>query len=491
MDRSLAPLPSSSFGASQARHLLRRTGFGATDAQADELVKLGPEGAADWVVSQLDADDAWPAVDVDADVIAPLPPEEQRRYTRARQEKDQATLEEFQQRRNEARRRDYQMLARMRRWWLERMIGSSTPLRESLVLLWHGHFAARHRDVRDAYLLYQQNETFRRSPAQFDVLARAIVRDPAMLRFLNNDRNQKRKPNENLSRELMELFTLGVGNYTEVDIQQGARALTGYHVSDNDFVFRDRYHDEDAKTILGQTREYDGDALVDLLLKQDACPRFVALKLYDHFVLDVADHPELASPASRIVMQRLGEFVARHDFDLRPVMRRLFASRHFYDPGVVGNKVKSPAMLVAGTARSLGTPPRDLELIDRSVQIMGQHLFDPPSVAGWPGGAAWINTSTLFNRQNATAYLITGVSPQQRGKARAKNDYDPMPLLATLGSSEPKAVVDHLVDRLVGEHVPPSHRAPLVAMLNGRDVDRESMTELLLLITAMPEYQLC
>ncbi|MCC6683360.1 MAG: DUF1800 domain-containing protein [Phycisphaeraceae bacterium] len=491
MDKSLAPLPDADFGRPQARHLLRRTCFGATDWEVDQLVGLGTLGAVDRILAQLDAPDDWPDPDVDPDIIAPPTPEQRAMYVKARQDNDEQSLESLRRLQLIARQNDQQMIESMRRWQLRRFAGSTTPLRENLVLLWHDHFATRHRDIRDAFLLYQQNQLFRQHAADFAALARAIVHDPAMLRFLNNDRNVKRKPNENLARELMELFTLGEGNYTERDIREGARALTGYHVRDNDFVFEQRDHDDGRKTILGQTADFDGDSFVKLLLEQQACPRFVAGKIYKHFAF-ASD-----APASRVVVERLARLIRQHQYDLRPVLRIFFAGRHFYDSDVVGRQFKSPVALVAGTIRSLDLPPRDVELLTNGLRLMGQVLFDPPSVAGWDGGPMWINTSTLFVRQNTAIYLVTGKYPSGDKPKLDQSDFDLTlsPALAEADSSavssNSSAIVDHYVNLLLGEHIPTARRAPLVTFLDKAGTQSQDLVQLLLLITAMPEYQLC
>jgi uncharacterized protein (DUF1800 family) len=342
--------------------------------------------------------------------------------------------------------------------------------------------------------MQQQNEMFRaHANGSFADLARGIVRDPAMIRFLNNDRNNRRRPNENLARELMELFTLGEGYYSEDDIKEGARALTGYHVDDNDFRFARFAHDPDDKTILGQTDDFDGDSFVDLLLNQQACSRFIALKLYRHFVADVSDDWDLVPAANRAVVEAMAEQLRDNGYQIAPVLTRLFSSQHFYDPQIVGNKIKSPVQAVVGTARSLGTPTRNRRSLTQALSAMGQDLFEPPSVAGWEGGRSWINTSTLFIRQNTSVYQITGSSPN-RDFRKDDMGYDPMPLLeGVTDKTSPQQVADHLIDALLGEHLPPIRREPLVRFMQQRSsgVTPDSVVGLLLLITAMPEYQLC
>jgi len=402
-------------------------------------------------------------------------------------------MDKFRRMRVAANFEDRRMHASLQRWWIDRLAKTPRPTEENLTLLWHNHFATRHRDVRDAFLMQQQNAFFREhANGSFADLAMGIVHDPAMIKFLNNDKNNKARPNENLARELMELFTLGEGHYTEDDIKQGARALTGYHFDDNEFVLNERQHDTGKKTILGQTEKFNGKSFVKLLLEHKACSRYIALKIYLHFVADVSDDWDLLDGPTRQVVDGLADQLRRENFEIKPVLATLLKSKHFYDQGIVGKKIKSPVQIVAGTVHQTGAPLRDGRTIVTALKGMGQDLFEPPSVAGWEGGKAWINTSTLFMRQNTCTYLLTGAMP---GKTFKKIDvkYNPMPLLDGLKDRSAKAVVDHLCDAMLGEYVPAARRESLVTFMNERDkgVTADALVALLLLITAMPEYQLC
>ncbi len=496
IDFSLQPLPASNFGFKQARHLLARAGLGGSADQVQALVDRGLEGAVDLLVNyeQIDAS-SLPAFDVDPDIMHPPTPEERERIRQARQRGDTSIEDQIRAERNRRDAMDRGQQHRLEQWWLGRMISTGRPLEENLVLLWHDHFASHYRNVRDSYLMYQQNEFFRRSASSsFADLARGIVHDPAMLIFLNNNNSNRRKPNENLARELMELFTLGVGHYTEQDIKEGARALTGFSVDDNDFIFRRGNHDDGEKTILGQKGKHDGDAFVNLLLQRDDCPRFVAHKLYNHFVADLDDLPaDRYEPA----VNQLAALVHQHDYQLKPVLQTLFSSRHFYDPAVIGNKIKNPVQLLVGTLRTLRTPVRDLSVLTSALEMMGQELFSPPSVAGWDEGRAWINTSTLYVRQNTTVYLLTGKLPYSDGWRSSDINYDPLPLVADLPVQTPQTVADHLLKTLIAVEVSPTRKKQLVQTLeeaverDGRGLKAGTVLGALLLITAMPEYQLC
>lgn len=491
---SLSPIPARDFGPSQARHLLMRAGFGGTPDQLVEWQGLGLSKAVHQLVSYNDiaTPDLEPA-DLDPDIIRKYTPEERREFVEARREGDQKTADKFRRMRVANNAEDRRMHLKLQRWWVDRMARTPRPTEENLTLLWHGHFATRHRDIRDAFLMEQQNTMFREhANGSFADLAKGIVRDPAMIKFLNNDRNNSRRPNENLSRELMELFTLGEGHYTEDDIKAGARALTGYHIDDNDFRLNVRLHDDGKKTILGQTDTFNGDSFVELLLKNRACSRFIALKLYRHFVADVSNDWDLLESDTRQVVEAMAKQLRSGGYQIKPVLTTLLKSRHFYDAGIVGKKIKSPVQVVIGTTRQTGAPLRDERGIVTALRAMGQELFEPPSVAGWDVGRSWINTSTLFLRQNTSTYMISGTAP---GKAFKKSemDYDPMPLIAGLKDRSALGVTNHLCDAMLGTHVPAARREPLTRFMKERSkgVTADALVALLLLITAMPEYQLC
>ncbi len=491
---SLRPIRPSAFTPAKAWHLQARAGFGGSAQALRDLHALGLDAAVDRVVNyqQVPADHL-PAADTDPDTIRPNTPEERQELLRARREGDQEAIDRYRRDRNAARAEDRRMHLGLQAWWLERMVATPRPAEEKLTLLWHSHFATRHRDIRDSYLMQQQNDLFRtHANGSFADLAAGIVRDPAMIRFLNNDRNNARRPNENLARELMELFTLGEGNYTEQDIREGARALTGYTAQDNDFRFNRNAHDQGRKQILGQEGAWDGDDFVRLLLRQEACARFVALKLYRHFVADVSDDWDLLSTETRQVVDALAGRLRRSGYELSPVLVTLFKSEHFYDAQIVGRKIKSPVQLIAGTARSLEAPERDARALAGTLRAMGQDLFEPPSVAGWDGGRAWINTSTLLMRQNTCAYLVTGKTTRGRRNQQGE-PVDTEALLTGLDRPTPRRVVDHLCDTLLGPHVSAERRDPLYRYMQERrvGVTNETVLGLLLLITAMPDYQLC
>ena len=491
---SLNPITADRWDFAAAGHLLNRAGFGGSPRQIQALASMTPADAVDYLVNYenvKDVDVTEP--ELDPDIMRPRTEEERRKYREARRKGDEKALAEAQAERMRRQRLDRKQVADLRDWWIGRMVRTARPLQEKLTLLWHGHFAVNYRGCEDSYLLYQQQRLFREhANGSFEDLAVGIVRDPAMLVFLNNDRDIKAKPNENLARELMELFTLGEGHYTEADIKQGARALTGYTRHDNEFRFIQRQHDAGTKTIFGKRGEFNGDHFARLCLAEPACANFIVFKLYKHFVADVEDYDDLTAPQQAIV-EALGRDLRRGDYQLKPVLRKLLLSDHFYSPAVRGAKIKSPVELVVGLVRVLQTPGRDRKMLADAMRMMGQELLNPPNVAGWPGGRAWVNTSTLFIRQNLATYLITGKPPFKTDWSRKKMNYDAMVLIERIAQPTPQAVVDHLSAVLLGANATEARKKQLLKFMAQHDnrISNDTIIALLCLITAAPEFQLC
>jgi len=497
---SLSPLRAERFGYDEARHLLWRAGFGGTPAQIQTLASWGLDKAVEHLVDYRSVPfEPVEPDEFDKDIMRPPTESERRAYQRARERQDEETLARFRLERQRRQRSDREQMRRLRLWWLERMIETPRPLEEKMALFWHGHFATSYRKIEDSYHMFLQNQRFRaQAVGNFGELLFEIIRDPAMLRYLDNDRSRKGRPNENLARELMELFSLGEGHYTERDIKEGARALTGYTFEDDEFVFREGNHDAGAKRILGVSGRLDGDDFCKAILVQRACSTFMATKLYRFFVADVPDDLREADPAVRRAIGDLADTMLRARYEIAPVLKRLFTSEHFYHESVRLEQIKSPVQLVVGAVRSLLTPVRDLSILADALDLMGQNLFFPPSVKGWEGGRSWINTSTLFVRQNILSYLLTGRTPSGYDPSARTDPYDPSPLLSELRNADPKApsdperLVDYLLRFTLGRS-PSGARPELTEFVrsHGGEPSRSVVTGTLLLISAMPEYQLC
>ncbi|MBL0182250.1 MAG: DUF1800 domain-containing protein [Chitinophagaceae bacterium] len=272
--------------------------------------------------------------------------------------------------------------------WLDIMINSEAQLREKMSLFWHGHFACR---VNNSYFQQELLQLIRENAlGNFKDLLMAVSKSPAMLQFLNNQQNRKQHPNENFAREVMELFTMGRGNYTENDIKEAARSFTGWGFNpQGGFMFRKNQHDDGSKTVLGKTGNFEGDDIINLLIEQKQTAKFIVKKIYKYFVNETVDEAKAAWLSDRFY---------QNGYDIKKLMEDIFTASWFYDEKNIGTRIKSPVELLAGIRRLL---PMQLEndqsqlLFERA---LGQVLFFPPNVAGWPGGKNWIDSSSLMLR---------------------------------------------------------------------------------------------
>jgi uncharacterized protein (DUF1800 family) len=494
---SLRPLKPDEFDYWAAHHLLSRAGFGGTPGQVRALANLALDDAVSYIVDY--AEIPYEPVEADrfdADIMHPPTEEERRAGRAARQSGDEVVLERLRRERQRRQRADRRQIREIQQWWLTRLIETPRPLEEKMTLFWHGHFATGYRTIEDSYHMYLQNQLFRANAAgSFRTLAHGIIHDPAMLRYLNNNQNRRARPNENLARELMELFTLGEGNaYGEQDIKEGARALTGYTYRDDEFVFRERMHDPRAKRILGQRGAFDGDDFVDIILAQRFTSEFICLKLYKFFVNDLPNGPDKATQG---FITKLARKFRESDYDVTLVLRTLFRSAHFYDASNVAAQIKSPTQLIVQTIRSWRTPVRSLRTLNEASDLMGQSLLFPPSVKGWDGGRSWINTSTLFVRQNVVVYLLTGRRPESRAWESDGAPFDATHLVEHLASAggepAPADAARYLLRFGLGAEPHPARVKTLTDFIDacGGHVDNTVLVGLLSLIAGMPEYQLC
>ena len=492
------PIAASEFGFDEARHLLWRAGFGGTPAQISAIAQMGPERSVDYLLETPDVADDSPEADLfDRNIIRPYTEQERQMAAQARRSRDEDTLARLRAMQQQAEVRDRRQMREIQRWWLKRMIETPRPLEEKMTLFWHGHFATSFRTIENSYHMFIQNQRFRKHAlGNYGTLLREIIRDPAMLAYLDNNDSRKGRPNENLARELMELFSMGVGTYSEQDIKEGARALTGYTFRDDEFVFDKENHDDGRKRLFGRTGEFDGDGFVDGILAQRATGVFMTRKLYAYFIGGLPEDPREYSPVQGSVLDDMRSTFVRSRYELKPMLRELLLSRHFYSNAVRGQRIKSPADLVVGGVRELRTPVRDLSALLDAMDLMGQSLFFPPSVAGWPGGRTWINTSTMFVRQNTMAFLITGRKPAGRDALADRQPYEPDPIMAELRQALDDGDAEHIVRSVLRYTLgrTPDHAvASLLEVLERRGgaSDGEALRDMLLLVAAMPEYQLC
>ena len=378
-----------------AAHLLRRAGFGGSPGQVAALAGMPMDRAVDSLV-KFPSTGELPAAPSDlpsaSDVMDAL------RAVIASAGKDEETQKAERKQLGQLYRRGYLKLGG---WWLDRMIATPAPLQEKMTLLWHGHFATAtgQKGISPAEGL-TQNQLFRTSAlGNVRDLTHSVIKDPAMLKYLDNARSRKEHPNENLARELMELFTLGIGNYSESDVREGARALTGYSIvrGGGTFAFYERYHDDGTKLILGQRGNFDGDQFVDIIFAQPAASRWFARKILNFFVYNDPE-PELVGAVAGLLV--------KNGYNLLPVMSTLLRSNVFYSDRAYRALVKSPAEFVVGTYQLLGVKTSTPEAI-AAMNRMGQVLFRPPSVKGWDGGSTWLNSQTMLTRENFVGSVMT------------------------------------------------------------------------------------
>jgi uncharacterized protein (DUF1800 family) len=514
----------------EAAHLLNRAGFGGTPAEIEAFHQLGRHAAVESLLEASDGADFMPvpewarpeqaAADRRARAeaqtelrrkIREMTPEE---AERARRLDNRATQQESRQ-----------QIQQAQGWWFRRMLHTRAPLREKMTLFWHDHFSTSAQKVRQPALLVAQNELFRHhATGDFRELTRAVAKDPAMMIYLDSRNSRKGSPNENFARELLELFTLGEGNYTEGDIREAARAFTGYGFNPLSGVVthQRRQWDERNKTIFGKTGRYDGDAVVDLIFQQKAAAVHLPAKLWEFFV------EESPSPAIR---EALAERFEQADFHALPLLRDIFLSREFYDSAVVRSQIKSPVQYLVQLLKHLEIvdPPQGFAL--DAQQQLGQVLFMPPNVAGWDWGKAWINTNTLLTRYNLAGVLTKGTAVQgrrangggmesmeesmmmeggameegmmedggmMRGAARRRAGAWSGPDYGKIAPRELRedsaGLVDSLIFRFFQGSVPDKHRAAFIEYADakrGAVFTNSEVGELCHLILSTPYYQLC
>lgn len=383
----------SAMGFDVARHLLSRTAVGATPAEVEGLASMDFPAAVERLLTKVHpgatrSPPAW----VD-DPLSALREKRQEARASASEIADGKPV-------NEAARLIREQGRELRNWWIGEMLATDQPLVEKMTLFWHDHFTSSIQKVRYVPALYRQNVLFRREAlGNFGTLLKAVAHDPAMLIYLDGVRNVAREPNENFARELLELFTLGEGHYSEADVKNAARAFTGWSIDRDSgrFVDRMQRHDAGEKTFLGQSGHFDGDDILAILLRHPRTAETIVEKLWREFVSLTPDPVEV---------KRLAGLFRAGNYEMKALLRALFLSPAFRDPANRGALVKSPIELIVGTVHVFGLPVPDQTPLARMTAGLGQALFAPPNVKGWPGGESWITTSTLLLRQQFLRRLI-------------------------------------------------------------------------------------
>jgi len=389
----LKPLSASRWDYTTAAHLLNRAGFGGTP---DEIQKLASLGHLEAVSSLVDFEKI-PDTTADPDWAHPDPGKAERRRAAKN-----ASLEQRQKLQRQERQIENQRLLELRGWWLQRMAKGPRPFQEKMTLFWHGHFATSFEKVRDSYYMWRQNELFRRlcTGNWLDLLTEA-GKDPAMLVWLDQAQSRKEHPNENYAREVMELFSLGQGHYTEKDITEAARALTGWSLDPaaQKFIYRPFIHDTGVKTILGKTGNMDGDDFIHQIVAQPQAAMFITAKIWNFFA------GEMPSPEWNT---ELADVFRNSGNDFKPLMRVMFSCAECYSDSGIRNEGKSPTQWLVGSVRMLECELPPPLVSTNLLRSLGQDLFAPPNVKGWDGGLAWITTNNLLARYNQAAMLAQG-----------------------------------------------------------------------------------
>lgn len=412
----LSPIAVSEWNCARAAHLLERAGFGGTPEEIEILASMSPEKAVESLVDyeRFDTSDLPQFIesgiwneemlhDIDTHFEFGRGIEKARNTGEVYGVKPlEGGVRPFQPVINVLYYRNYATRLEWNRavvWWGNRMVATPRPLEEKLTIFWHGHFATEQEKVRDYRLMLKQQEMLRRNASgNFRDLLIGIARDPAMLIYLDNRKNVKGHANENFAREIMELFALGIGNYTEDDIKEAARAFTGWTNFGPEFQIKPELHDTGEKTVLGKKGNFDGEDVIDILLEQEACAKFITAKLYRFFVREDLS-PELNEALAASLRQKKYEF--------KPLLKQIFLSRDFYSSASVGTHIKSPTEYLISTCRKLGlkeipgTPQFNV-----AVARLGQDLGNPPNVKGWDGGRTWLNPSTLLERGNMMRHTL-------------------------------------------------------------------------------------
>lgn len=402
----LSPLPPEQWNAARAMHLLERAGFGGTPEEIARYAAMTPEAAVRRLVYMKDIPNDLPEFEesgVHEPGLDPFPPSRPAATDLAKR-----TGEALGVKVKPAGNRRLQPVAdkffywlrasrlethRMAYWWANRMLVTERPLEEKMALFWHGHFANSEDKIRDYRKLLQQLRLFQdKGTGNFRDLLISVAQDPAMLAYLDAGVNVKGAPNENFAREIMELFTMGVGNYSETDIREAARAFTGWNFRGLAFVVNEQQHDDSPKTVLGRSGNFDGVAVIDVILAQPVTAEYLAAKIYRYFVR------EEISPEMR---KALGAVLRDANYEIAPLLETIFRSNDFYSAASVGTRIKPPVELVVGTYRKLGLKQvPGVPDFNEVTEALGQKLFYPPTVAGWAHGRSWITPGLLLMRGN-------------------------------------------------------------------------------------------
>ncbi|MQG50174.1 MAG: DUF1800 domain-containing protein [SAR202 cluster bacterium] len=461
-------------------HLLRRAGFGASRNELEEYLALGYDGAVEALLNPSDPGN--------------MPDDLIRRY-----HVEQSELRD---------------LAGSAAYWMYRMISTSCPMEEKTALFWHGLFATGYAKLNQARSLLNQVEMFRRSGlGSFEELLVELSKDPAMIVWLDNNENHGTAINENYGRELLELFSMGIGNYSEDDIKECARAFTGWTLGNAEYMsvraakdsiwpygriawhfdYREEDHDDGEKTFLGETGNFNGEDIIAIIVKQESTARFVATRLFQFFAADV-----ITEAGEKTIEEMMATYFSS-GYQVRDMLRTLFHSDYFKSEEARFARVKGPVEMVVGAVRMAGNyqnPALGIEKVSNTMLYMGQGLLQPPTVEGWHEGSEWIDSGALVERVNFAAKELSDVS-----SSGVRSIIDRLEAGADLGVLDPANLADGCLDLLGPIEVSDETRSVLVEYaarlgdldLNGHqpgDLAEQRVGNMLRLVAATREYQL-
>jgi uncharacterized protein (DUF1800 family) len=508
----LKPLPASAWNEACAAHLSNRAAFGATPAEVRSIARLGLDGAVSYFLDF----ERFPDFNDRPSWAKPDPERNQRirdleqmarqvmRSTNMSEEQKRDEAEKSRKAARELQRDQGVEIGELRGLWLRRMALGARPLQEKLVLFWHGHFATSAVKVRNSYYLWRQMDIFRRlGSGNWLELLQAVATDPAMLVWLDQAQSRREHPNENFARECMELFTLGEGHYTESDVTEAARAMTGWSLDalNEEYRFRPALHDEGYKTVLGQSGRFYGPDILEIIVAQPQAARFITGKLWKFFA---ADDPDPA------VIAALADVFRLNGNNFKPLLRAMFRCEAFYSDAVVASQVKSPVQWLVGSIRLLQTDMPPALVSTEMIRILGQDLLAPPNVKGWDGGLSWITTNTLLARYNQAAVLVMGQGnladragnrPGQKmagqaaraanAAARAMPPVDVNRIVTPADRADAESLIASLGNRFLQGRLTEHHRQILRDYLGPRSqFDDASIRHAIRLLMCTPEYQI-
>lgn len=470
------------------KHLYNRAGFGISYPDLHKLSKKNIDKVVDNLLNE--------SKNVDALSLVNSSEEKRQLLVQAGLYGKKELTEEEKNMRKEIVRMQNEISRDLNIAWVTKMINTESPLREKMTLFWHGHFACRSNNPMFAQQLNNIQRT--NGLGSFKTLLVEVSKSPAMLQYLNNQQNRKGKPNENFARELMELFTLGRGNYTEQDIKESARSFTGWmYDKDGSFIFRPNLHDTGTKNFFGKIGNFEGENIIDLILEKPQTATYISRKVYKFFVNDTPNEAHV---------KELADHFYNSKYDIAALMKKMFTADWFYSSENVGTKIKSPVEFLVGLSREFYVTYNKPQVLIQLQSSLGQYLFNPPNVAGWPGGQSWIDSSSLMLRMRIPSLVLNDGEIDFSGKADPEDEaVIALNRTATANANanaKPKSYVNatanwpKFLDTLPNGLTPlaltefllqPKLNTKITNMVSDNKGLRSTAVE----ITSMPEYQLC